>query len=449
MNWKLPQTADKNFQIPPFLPSLLRRNAVRVSCPPAVAENQPANKHRMNTELSRFATRLRELIFAGDGRRSLLSTAIGRANNEPFRAGSDFGNFNELALELFALQFKFNSAYRKICEARQLTPPTVGQWTQIPAVPTAAFKELELTSLAPDERVAVFHSSGTTEQKPSRHFHNAESLAVYEASLLAGFFKNVPSDCRLPVADCRLICLTPPPSQVPHSSLVHMFETVRQKLGAEKNAFVGRLAAADAWTFEAAMVAEALSSAGDAARSPMLLLGPAFSFVPLLDYLMEKRLRLQLPPGSRVMETGGYKNRSRSLPKAELHALITDRLGIPRENIVCEYGMCELSSQAYDLERRSPTRLEDGQPERAGSETGAPSRIYRFPPWSRVQIISPETGREVAEGETGLIRVMDLANVFSVAAIQTEDLGVRRGNGFELLGRAQLAEPRGCSRMAQ
>ena len=75
------------------------------------------------------------------------------------------------------------------------------------------------------------------------------------------------------------------------------------------------------------------------------------------------------------------------------------------------------------------------------------TRHFHFPPWARVQIISPETGKEVAEGETGLIRIFDLANVFSVAAIQTEDLGVRRGDGFELIGRAQLAEPRGCSLM--
>jgi hypothetical protein len=75
------------------------------------------------------------------------------------------------------------------------------------------------------------------------------------------------------------------------------------------------------------------------------------------------------------------------------------------------------------------------------------TRHFRFPPWARVQIISPETGREVADGETGLIRVFDLANVFSVMAIQTQDLGVRCGKGFELIGRAQLAEQRGCSLM--
>jgi hypothetical protein len=133
-----------------------------------------------------------------------------------------------------------------------------------------------------------------------------------------------------------------------------------------------------------------------------------------------------LPGGSRIMETGGYKNRSRSLPKARLHFLLTELLGVPRENIICEYGMSELSSQAYDTNSQ---------------------RQFRFPPWARVQIISPETGREVADGEKGLIRIFDLANVHSVAAIQTEDLGVRRGDGFELIGRAQVAEPRGCSLM--
>jgi hypothetical protein len=151
--------------------------------------------------------------------------------------------------------------------------------------------------------------------------------------------------------------------------------------------------------------------------------------VHLLDFLAEKNLRFQMPENSRVMETGGYKNRSRSLPKSELHALITERLGVPRENIICEYGMSELSSQAYDSEIQN---LE---------------RQFHFPPWARVQIISPETNREIRNGETGLIRVFDLANVFSVAAIQTEDLAIRRGDGFELIGRAQLAEPRGCSLM--
>jgi hypothetical protein len=396
----------------------------------------------MNQELSDFAARLRGLIA---NRQSAFSTP----------------RFSALALELFALQFQNNSAYRKICAARNLTPATVKDWTQIPAVPTAAFKELELTSLTPQERTAVFHSSGTTEQKPSRHFHCAESLAVYEASLWAGFAEHfqfpisnrqsqtgaADGSSKLAIGNWQLAILTPPPEQVPHSSLVHMFETVRQKLGggartvavcqdrASRHEFFGKLADDGSWTLDFVATLAVLSPrAPRPAPRASLLLGTAFSFVHLLDYLVERNLRIELPTGSRVMETGGYKNRSRTLPKAELHALITERLGVPRENIICEYGMSELSSQAYDSEIHPPSSIRH-------------PRVFRFPPWARGQIISPETGREVAEGETGLIRIFDLANVFSVAAIQTEDLGIRRGDGFELIGRAQLAEPRGCSLM--
>ncbi len=166
----------------------------------------------MNQELSQFAERLREMISHS----GLISDQ----------------QFNSFALELFALQFKHNFAYCKICEARKLTPEIVGYWTQIPSVPTAAFKELELTSIPLEKRTAVFHSSGTTEQKPSRHFHCAESLAVYEASLWEGFRLHFDK-----TGD--LIFLTPRPAVAPRSSLVHMFETIRQMTGQPETIFTG------------------------------------------------------------------------------------------------------------------------------------------------------------------------------------------------------------------
>ena len=367
----------------------------------------------MNTELSNFAARLR---FA------------------PARRARD-DEFNELALELFALQLGSNPAYRKICAGRKLMPGAVEHWTEIPVVPTAVFKELELTCIPPAERNVVFHSSGTTEQKPSRHFHSAQSLAVYEALLWPWFKHNLFANSGFRIQDSELLVLTPPPAQVPHSSLVHMFETIRQKLGAPNTAFVGKLAADGSWALHFAAAVDALSPGRRTPDArPLLLLGTAFSFVHLMDHLVENDLWFQLPAGSRVMETGGYKNRSRSMPKAGLHQLIAERLGVPLENIVCEYGMSELSSQAYDWRIRNP-------------ESEIRNRGFQFPPWARFQIISPETGREVADGETGLIRIFDLANVFSVMAVQTEDLGVRRGERFELIGRAALAEARGCSLM--
>jgi Acyl-protein synthetase, LuxE len=400
-----------------------------LSCLSAVAENQPITKHRMNKELSSFAARLRDSILSG-------------FKNEDFDA---------LAVELFALQFEHNVLYQRLCHLRKMTPSTVcairgitpsfsGRWTKIPFIGTKAFKNFEISCIPLAQRTAIFHSSGTTEQKPSRHFHNAESLAVYEASLWKWFEKN----CELRIANCELLILTPSPKEAPNSSLVHMFETIREKLGSPENVFAGKISTDGNWTLDFDAAISALNSKLEI-QNPKLVLGTAFSFVHLLDYLAENNLRFQLPENSRVMETGGYKNRSRSMPKKELHALITERLGVPRENIICEYGMSELSSQAYDSEARGARR------EALGGSTPRPEpnaqRLFQFPPWTRVQIISPETGREVREGETGLIRVFDLANVFSVAAIQTEDLGIRRGDGFELIGRAQLAEPRGCSLM--
>jgi hypothetical protein len=229
-----------------------------------------------------------------------------------------------------------------------------------------------------------------------------------------------------------------------------MFETVRRKMGgasvpASRAEFLGKLPADGAWTLDFDATLAALDdNSKPKTQSSKLLLGTAFSFVHLLDYLVERDLRVELPAGSRVMETGGYKNRSRSMPKPELHALISERLGVTAKNIICEYGMSELSSQAYGVtsDMCQVTRIA-ATPRHLSPATCH----FHFPPWTRVQIISPETGREVADGETGLIRVFDLANVFSVAVIQTEDLGIRRCGEFELIGRAEFTEPRGCSLM--
>src|SRR6267378_5162633 len=155
--------------------------------------------------------------------------------------------FRDLSLELFGLQFAHNAAYRKFCEARGATPGTVEDWKRIPAIPTSAFKDLELTSLAKGDRTAVFCSSGTTEQRPSRNFHNAQSLAVYEASLLPWFARHALAD-RISAGGgfeelekIRVVSLTPAANEAPHSSLVHMFETIRREHGVPDSVFLGNV----------------------------------------------------------------------------------------------------------------------------------------------------------------------------------------------------------------
>jgi hypothetical protein len=431
-----------------------------------VAENQPLrgtriDKNRMtsNRSFEEFNSRLREFIGISRDRdlepaRIPLNrpSAFAKASaDEPGTfsptggEGWDEGlrfmerpdvissepELNQLALALFALQFAHVEPYRRFCETRRITPDKVARWSEIPAVPAAAFKELELSSLRGAERTNAFHSSGTTAQRTSRHFHNSESLATYEASLLPWFKAHLLPEAK----SIHFVILTPSPALAPHSSLVHMLETVRREFGSQYSRFTGNVDATGAWTLDMDATLDALHKSMETGR-PLALLGTAFSFVHLLDQVSAHPFRFALPSGSRVMETGGYKGRSRQLPRSQLHALITRYLGIPPAHIVCEYGMSELSSQAYDRQ------VQNVEP-----ETMNESRVFRFPPWARARVISPETGAEVAEGETGLIQVCDLANVRSVMMVQTEDLAVRLRNGFELLGRAELAEPRGCSLM--
>ena len=370
--------------------------------------------------------------------------------------------FAALAHELFALQFAAVPPFRQLCTARGVTPDTFADWRAIPAMPAAAFKELELTSLPAAERTVVFHSSGTTAHRPSRHYHSAESLAVYEASLRPWFARHLlvgrvcpqraatldePHSGALGQTRPTFLCLAPPPAQAPHSSLVHMFATVSRAFGAPDSTFVARAEADTTWSLDFPAALAALIRAEQSGQ-PLLLLGTAFMFVHLLDELEPRALSLTLPPGSRIMETGGYKGRSRELPKAELHALLTARLGVSPAALVCEYGMSELSSQAYDQVAGDWWQVTGGTRGTPSSSTHLAARTFQFPPWCRALVISPESGREVAEGQTGLLRLFDLANVRSVMALQTEDLAVRRGEGFELLGRATQAEARGCSLLA-
>ena len=135
------------------------------------------------------------------------------------------------------------------------------------------------------------------------------------------------------------------------------------------------------------------------------------------------------------METGGFKGRSREVSRDELHAALAERFMIPIESVVNQYGMTELGSQFYDSTLIDPT---------------GPRRKLT-PPWTRVRFIDPETACDVGAGEVGMILVHDLANTGSVAAIQTADLGRavldHRGEviGFDVIGRAEGAEARGCS----
>jgi hypothetical protein len=332
----------------------------------------------------------------------------------------DDARFEELALRLFAFQFEHCAPYRRFCEGRGRPPERVRRSDQIPAVPTGAFKELALTSFPPERALHRFRTSGTS--AGARGVLHLDTLALYEASLLPAFRRHVLPELQ-GGARARIAVLAAPPDEAPDSSLSHMFGVVLRELGDAGSACYLR---------GGELAVDELLAALDAAcatATPVALCGTAFAFVHLLDALAGRGRALRLPAGSRAMETGGFKGRSREHPQSELYAAIELRLGIAAARIVNQYGMTELGSQFYDSVLREP---------------GAPRRKLA-PPWTRVRLVEPLRGEPLPEGHTGAIVVQDLANTGSVFTLQTADLGVARGDGFELLGREPGAEERGCS----
>jgi hypothetical protein len=359
-------------------------------------------------------------MSAGDPARAELDRRILAWMDEP-EAAEDEARFEELALALFSHQFARCEPFARFCRARGSTPDDVASWREIPAVPSGAFKEMALRSFPPERERHVFRTSGTsTGRRGELHL---DTLALYEASLLPSFERHLLPDLGGARERMRISILAPSPLEAPDSSLSHMFGAILERRGSPESGF--RVQRGE---LQAERLLDELEEAA-AREVAVLLAGTAFGFVHLLEDMESAERRVALPGGSRVMETGGFKGRSRELPRDELYRRLHRALGVPPDRIVNQYGMTELGSQFYDSVLRFP---------------GTPRRKLG-PPWARVRIIDPESGEEAAYGEIGIVTILDLANTGSVLAIQSADLGRALGDGFELVGREAGAEARGCS----
>lgn len=350
-----------------------------------------------------------------------LVSLFGRGVDTPL---SD-ADFDALARRIFAYQFERNAPYAAYCRSRGRLPETVAHWLEIPAVPTAAFKEVHLVS--GDERAgeALFRTSGTTLGGEKRGEHVVLDLSLYHASLLPNFAAHLlPEGLAMPI-----LSLIPSTREMPDSSLAHMVAVVIEQLGGEGSGYYATVERG----IDGARLEAALRRA-EGEGTPVCLLGTSFSYVHWTDALRAEGTCFRLPPGSRLMDTGGFKGKSREVGEGELRASYAELLGIDPDFTVNEYGMTEMCSQFYDNVLRDRVR--------AGA---AAPRHKVAPPWVRTVVVSPETLEPLPAGEVGILRHVDLANLGSVTAIQTEDLGREVEGGFLVLGRAAGAAPRGCS----
>lgn len=334
----------------------------------------------------------------------------------------DDDTFDDLARRVFTRNYHAVPAYAGYCRARSRTPDDLDHWTRIPAVPTAAFREVTLR--ADDLPTArVFRTSGTTRGRERRGEHHVADLDLYRASLRSTFRAFLlPDDAPL-----RFLSLMPPSQALPDSSLAFMISDVMGAFGGPGSAAHADAAGVDFTALEKAV--ELASGEGQ----PVLLLGTSSAFIHWLDRLENVGRSFSLPSGSRLMDTGGHKGKGRQVEPSRLRDLYGQWLGVPAHRCVNEYGMTELLSQRYDNDLRSNHRGQHRPARKVG------------PGWLRTLAVDPETLDPVPPGESGILRHVDLANLDSVAAVQTEDVGRVDETGLVLEGRATGAPPRGCS----
>ncbi|MGH9753199.1 MAG: hypothetical protein ACREA2_10485 [Blastocatellia bacterium] len=352
-------------------------------------------------------------------------------------ADSSSERFNSLALEVFEYQYRSIKPYRRLCQYKDRTPETVHDWSEIPAAPADAFKHFTLFTSQPDQIAKTFRSSGTTDpRKSSQSLFSKTGVDLMNTAVAVNAARMLFPDG----ARTRILALAPNPEVAPHMIMVHGMNHMIEQFGAEGSRFcIG------AHGFDVKALLDELRQC-EKGGAPVTLMGSSFGFVHLFDAMEEQGLRLALPDGSRLMDAGGYKGRSRELERAEFVQWACALLGLPRERIVNLLGMTELASQIYDGAIARSVQAAAGASVKTGKEP---------PHWVRTRIVDPtafesgELGEIRDVGRPGLLRHLDLANVERPMVVQSDDIGVWResaeGGGFEILRRARGSEPRGCS----
>ena len=311
------------------------------------------------------------------------------------------GTFDELALEVYRFQFEQVEIYRRFCESLKKAPANVHSAIDIPFLPIEFFKSYEVINQGA-KPVKVFESSGTTGTISSKHY--VANTAIYERSFLQGFkrFYGEPSDF-------TILALLPSYLERGNSSLIYMADALIRLSGKQESGF---------FLNEFEKLREILLELKTRSEK-VILLGVTFA---LLDFaeMFKADFRDLI-----VMETGGMKGKRDELTREEVHERLCTGFGVSK--IHSEYGMTELLSQAYSKGYG----------------------IFESVPWMKIitrDVYDPLRTQEA--GKVGAVNVIDLANLNSCSFIATNDLAKVNENGsFEMLGRMDNAEIRGCNLM--
>lgn len=327
-------------------------------------------------------------------------------NSSPghFFSISNEQDLNESALAVFRHQAVNCEVYRQYISHLGVNPQEVKHYQNIPFLPISFFKSHAVVSSSVPTEI-TFSSSGTTGQITSKHL--VQEVSIYEESYNKAFeiFYGKPSEY------C-ILALLPSYLERDGSSLIYMVDDL---LNQSIHPLSGYFLHNHQELFETLNKLKA-----DGQKT--LLIGVTYA---LLDFTEQYQIEF---PELIVMETGGMKGKRKEMVRAELHHLLCNAFGV--KHIHSEYGMTELLSQAYSKG----------------------SGIFECPPWMKILLRDTSDPLSILSqaNTTGGVNVIDLANVNSCSFIATQDLGKIHGeNSFEIMGRFDNADIRGCNLLVQ
>lgn len=311
-------------------------------------------------------------------------------------------DFLAASLRTFRCQYDNIEVYRKFVDYLKINPEEVRSLDKIPFLPIEMFKNHQIL----DKNVSTdlfFQSSGTTQMNLSKHFITDEN--IYKESIYRSFEQFIGKP-----EDFIFLGLLPSYLEKQNSSLIYMVDFLMKKSGKPENGYF-------LYNHE-----DLFKLLNDLKDKKVILFGVSFALLDFLDFCNSNSQILRFSNTLTVIETGGMKGRKEEMTKDEL--LVILQKGFKTDKIYSEYSMTELLSQAYSL----------GQNE------------YQCPNWMRILIRNVEDPFSYEkDGKTGAINIIDLANVHSCSFIATQDLGKIAGDKFQVLGRIDHSDIRGCS----
>lgn len=306
-------------------------------------------------------------------------------------------NFEATALQVFRYQANHNEVYKEYLASLDIEVNNVNSCLEIPFMPISFFKHRQIKTGQWDEEI-IFKSSGTTGEDRSKHYLKDLSFYTDNSQLI---FNSVYGD----PAQYNFLALLPSYLERQDSSLIYMVDELIKNGKGSSGYFLNNLE-------DLAGTIRQLQTNGE----KIFLIGVSFA---LLDLAENYNLNLK---DAIVMETGGMKGRRKEVVRSELHQVLSEAFNV--NNIHSEYGMTELLSQAYAL--------------REG--------VFYPPNWMRAYTRDLNDPFEIKFQQIGGLNIIDFANIDSCSFIETQDMGrVFEDGGFEVLGRIDNSEIRGCN----